>query len=141
MLWATYQQRLDPLAGKIFWSPFWSTLLAALPVLTRDIIRERSVDLVDPAHAAVINGDAKITHSLTEQALGAGVDPLTLVNDYLIPAMDEVGRRFECHDYFVPELLISARAMKADGFWWSDAALTDKAIKRRVLREMISHRI
>jgi lactate permease len=33
MLWATYQQRLDPLAGKIFWSPFWSTLVAALPVL------------------------------------------------------------------------------------------------------------
>jgi lactate permease len=33
MLWATYTQRLDPLAGKIFWSPFWSTLIAALPVL------------------------------------------------------------------------------------------------------------
>ena len=33
MLWATYQQRLDPLAGKIFWSPFWSTVVAALPVL------------------------------------------------------------------------------------------------------------
>lgn len=32
MLWA-YQQRLDPLADTIFWSPFWSTLLAGLPVL------------------------------------------------------------------------------------------------------------
>jgi len=31
----------------------------------------------------------------------------------MIPAMDEVGRRFECSEYFVPELLISARAMKA----------------------------
>jgi 5-methyltetrahydrofolate--homocysteine methyltransferase len=31
----------------------------------------------------------------------------------MIPAMDEVGRRFECQDYFVPELLLSARAMKA----------------------------
>jgi len=30
----------------------------------------------------------------------------------MIPAMDEVGRRFECNEYFVPELLISARAMK-----------------------------
>jgi 5-methyltetrahydrofolate--homocysteine methyltransferase len=62
---------------------------------------------------AVVNGDAKAAHGLTQQALGAGVDPLTLVNDYMIPAMDEVGRRFECSDYFVPELLISARAMKA----------------------------
>jgi len=31
----------------------------------------------------------------------------------MVPAMDEVGRRFECNEYFVPELLISARAMKA----------------------------
>jgi len=30
----------------------------------------------------------------------------------MIPAMDEVGRRFECQEYFVPELLLSARAMK-----------------------------
>jgi 5-methyltetrahydrofolate--homocysteine methyltransferase len=62
---------------------------------------------------AVINGDAKGAHAITQDALIAGVDPLKLVNDYMIPAMDEVGRRFECNDYFVPELLISARAMKA----------------------------
>jgi len=36
-------------------------------------------------------------------------DPLKLVNDYMVPAMDEVGRRFEANEYFVPELLISAR--------------------------------
>jgi lactate permease len=34
MLWAVaYQQQLDPLAGKVFWSPLWSTLFAGLPVL------------------------------------------------------------------------------------------------------------
>ena len=44
-------------------------------------------------------------------------------------------------DAVADKFLAAARAMKADGFWWSDAALTDKAIKRRVLREMISHRI
>ena len=30
----------------------------------------------------------------------------------MVPAMDEVGRRFEGEEYFVPELLLSARAMK-----------------------------
>jgi glutamate-1-semialdehyde 2,1-aminomutase len=35
----------------------------------------------------------------------------------------------------------AARAMQADGFWWHSPALTDKTIKRQVLREMISHRI
>jgi glutamate-1-semialdehyde 2,1-aminomutase len=36
--------------------------------------------------------------------------------------------------------LAAARAMKADGFWWSTPALTNKAIKRRILREMLKHR-
>lgn len=62
---------------------------------------------------AVVTGDAKTTHALTQQALAEGIDPLKLVNDYMVPAMDEVGRRFESNEYFVPELLISARAMKA----------------------------
>jgi corrinoid protein of di/trimethylamine methyltransferase len=62
---------------------------------------------------AVVSGDAKATHSITQQALAEGIDPLELVNKYMVPAMDEVGRRFEANEYFVPELLISARAMKA----------------------------
>jgi 5-methyltetrahydrofolate--homocysteine methyltransferase len=62
---------------------------------------------------SVVNGDAKATQAITQQALADGVDPLKLVNDYMVPAMDEVGRRFEANEYFVPELLISARAMKA----------------------------
>ena len=64
-------------------------------------------------YESVVSGDAKKTQALTQQALAEGVDPLKLVNDYMVPAMDEVGRRFEANEYFVPELLISARAMKA----------------------------
>jgi 5-methyltetrahydrofolate--homocysteine methyltransferase len=62
---------------------------------------------------AVINGDAKTARAITEKALADGMDPLALVNEYMVPAMSEVGRRYECNEYFVPELLISARAMKA----------------------------
>jgi len=51
--------------------------------------------------------------AITQEALAAKVDPQELVTNYMIPAMDEVGRRFESGDCFVPELLISARAMKA----------------------------
>lgn len=63
-------------------------------------------------HEAVVTGDAAAARKITGQALAEGIDPLELVNGYLIPAMDEVGRRFECSEYFVPELLIAARAMK-----------------------------
>lgn len=64
-------------------------------------------------YEAVVTGDANTARAITAQALAESLDPLQLVNQYLVPAMDEVGRRFECSEYFVPELLISARAMKA----------------------------
>jgi len=68
---------------------------------------------LDKLHGAVIEGDWKAAAEATQAAIAAGVTPLTIVTEYLVPAMDEVGRRFECEEYFVPEMLLSARAMKA----------------------------
>jgi 5-methyltetrahydrofolate--homocysteine methyltransferase len=62
---------------------------------------------------AILNGDAKAAVAISKEALDEKVDPQELVYRYMIPAMDEMGRRFETGDCFVPELLISARAMKA----------------------------
>jgi corrinoid protein of di/trimethylamine methyltransferase len=64
-------------------------------------------------HQAVLDGDQKGARSLTEAMLVEGVAPMDLITKAMVPAMDEVGRRFECEEYFVPELLLSARAMKA----------------------------
>lgn len=63
-------------------------------------------------YTAVLEGDAPATRELVKQALQGGTDPQKLLDETLIPAMDEVGRRFEANEYFVPELLIAARAMK-----------------------------
>jgi methanogenic corrinoid protein MtbC1 len=63
-------------------------------------------------YEAIVAGDAKTAVRLTRAALDAGVIPLDLVSREMIPAMDEVGRRFQCEEYFVPELLLAARAMK-----------------------------
>jgi corrinoid protein of di/trimethylamine methyltransferase len=62
---------------------------------------------------AVLNGDAKTAAAVTAEALSENVPPMELITKYMVPAMDEVGKRFECEEYFVPELLLSARAMKA----------------------------
>jgi len=64
-------------------------------------------------HEAILNGDARTSKTVTEEALAEGVKPLDLISGFMMPAMDEVGRRFENEEYFVPELLLSARAMKA----------------------------
>jgi 5-methyltetrahydrofolate--homocysteine methyltransferase len=68
---------------------------------------------LDKLPEAVIEGDWKVAAAVTQAAIAAGVTPLAIVTKYLVPAMDEVGRRFECEEYFVPEMLLSARAMKA----------------------------
>jgi 5-methyltetrahydrofolate--homocysteine methyltransferase len=61
----------------------------------------------------VIAGDADGVSALASQALEAGQAPEELLNDALIAAMAEVGDRFEKREFFVPEMLIAARAMKA----------------------------
>jgi len=68
---------------------------------------------LETLHQAVIDGDWKGAAAATRAALDAGEPPLAIVTGCLVPAMDEVGRRFECEEYFVPEMLLSARAMKA----------------------------
>lgn len=62
---------------------------------------------------AIVNGDAKKARAATEAALAAGDAPMDLIQQFMVPAMDEVGRLFEAEEYFVPELLLSGRAMKS----------------------------
>lgn len=64
-------------------------------------------------YEAILNGNAKKAHEATEAALSAGAEPMLLIQDSMVPAMDEVGKLFECEEYFVPELLLAGRAMKS----------------------------
>jgi 5-methyltetrahydrofolate--homocysteine methyltransferase len=68
---------------------------------------------LQPLHDSILTGDAATARQFAERALGEGEEPMRLVQEYMVPAMAEVGRRFECSEYFVPELLLSARAVKA----------------------------
>jgi 5-methyltetrahydrofolate--homocysteine methyltransferase len=61
---------------------------------------------------AVLTGNAPAAVAAARQALAAGIDPVELVNRAISPAMDEVGRLYEAGEYFVPELLLAARATK-----------------------------
>src|SRR5439155_745303 len=59
-----------------------------------------------------LNGHAPEVKVLTEEALSLGMDPMDILFKALIPSLEEVGRRFEKGDFFVPEMLIAARAMQ-----------------------------
>ena len=61
--------------------------------------------------AAIIAGDRAAAVEQTQAALDAGAEPQSIL-DAMTEALDVVGDRFQCGEMFVPEMLISARAMK-----------------------------
>jgi 5-methyltetrahydrofolate--homocysteine methyltransferase len=70
-------------------------------------------DILNKIHQTVMEGDMGGTQENVQAALDAGVSAADILQKGLIPAMGEVGRLFEEGEYFVPEMLIAARAMKA----------------------------
>ena len=62
---------------------------------------------------AIVDGKAQLAQSLVEDALKAGTGPMALIAETMLPAMDEVGQLFQEEEFFVPELLLAGRAMKA----------------------------
>jgi methanogenic corrinoid protein MtbC1 len=61
---------------------------------------------------AVQGGKAKIIEGLVIEALNEGIDPIKILNEGMISAMDIVGEKFQKSEIFVPEMLVAARAMK-----------------------------
>jgi 5-methyltetrahydrofolate--homocysteine methyltransferase len=61
----------------------------------------------------VVEGDNASVQKHVQDALTDGVSASSILNEAMIPAMAEVGRLFEEGEYFIPEMLISARAMKS----------------------------
>ena len=70
-------------------------------------------DILKPVYQGIIDGDMNTVEEKARQGIDEGIGPEVILNEALIPAMDEVGKRFEAGEYFVPEMLIAARAMKA----------------------------
>ena len=62
---------------------------------------------------AILNGNPGAVPGLVQQALDGGSAPDAILNQAMIGAMTEVGRLFEDGEYFIPEMLVSARAMQA----------------------------
>jgi len=64
-------------------------------------------------YEGILKGNMPAVQDATKAALAEGTSAATLLYEAMIPAMGEVGRLFEANEYYVPEMLIAARAMKA----------------------------
>src|SRR5947209_9570592 len=69
-------------------------------------------ELLTELYDRTLTGNGPAVLDLTRQGLADGLGPEALLYDALIPSLEEVGARFERGDYFVPEMLIAARAMQ-----------------------------
>jgi 5-methyltetrahydrofolate--homocysteine methyltransferase len=69
--------------------------------------------LVKTIYDNILDGQHKVVEAKAQEALDSGIDPRIILNEGMIAAMAEVGRLFEAGEYYVPEMLIAARAMKA----------------------------
>ena len=62
---------------------------------------------------AIVQGKKPVAEKLTREALEQGVAPEVILYEGLVPGMEIVGEKFKCNEFYVPEMLVAARAMKA----------------------------
>jgi len=77
------------------------------------MIKERTMEAVlEDLYEGIMDGDMELAEEKVQEALDAGIGPGRILNEGMIAAMAEVGQLFEDGEYFVPEMLIAARAMQ-----------------------------
>ena len=69
--------------------------------------------ILDTIYESILDGEIKLVPGHVQTALDENVPPATILNDGMIAAMAEVGNLFEDGEFFVPEMLVSARSMQA----------------------------
>jgi corrinoid protein of di/trimethylamine methyltransferase len=84
----------------------------------------------------VIAGQPDQAKELATQVLAAGVAPLTAIEDALNPAMQIVGDKYETGEYFIPDLVMAAEAMKA-AMAVFEPVLAERQEKREVLGTVV----
>lgn len=72
-----------------------------------------SQEILNKVLEAVVDGDVRDIAELTEKAVNAGIKPLEILNEGLVKGIEVVGDRFAAGDYFLPDLILGAKAMDA----------------------------
>lgn len=70
-------------------------------------------DLLLQIRECVIKGDQETVLQVVQQALASGLAPMQIIDEALTPGMHAVGDKFSCGEYFIPHLVMAARAMQS----------------------------
>ena len=88
-------------------------------------------ELLSKLTQAVIDGEPEDAIELAQQALDQGLDPLTSINEGLVPGIDRVGELFASGEYYLPDLIIGGEAMK------EALAILEPALSENQQREVL----
>jgi 5-methyltetrahydrofolate--homocysteine methyltransferase len=69
-------------------------------------------EVLQNIYNGILDGDRDLVRTNVQKAIDAKMSPAVILNDAMVASMAEVGKRFEEGEYYVPEMLIAARAMK-----------------------------
>lgn len=61
---------------------------------------------------AVLTGKESVAASLCQEAISAGIDPVSILNSGLAPGVRQAGDKFGCGEYYLPQLIMASEAMK-----------------------------
>ncbi len=84
-----------------------------MAVQTTTGVTGSDMDVLQQISESLQRGEHEKVAGLTQQAIDAGTSAAEILNQGLLAGMDVVGRRFGAHEIFLPEVLLSARAMNA----------------------------
>jgi len=87
------------------------------------------MSIFEELQEAIIDGKAALAKELTGRGLKEGIKPHEFFPNAIIPAMDEVGRRMRDCEFFIPEVLIAARAARTSTDILRPLLLGDEAVK------------
>ncbi len=72
-----------------------------------------AVEILESLRKAVIDGDSSTAVNMTSKAITEGIEAIEIIQDGLVTGIKEVGELFSNGDYYLPELLVSGKAMRA----------------------------
>ncbi|MGC8825533.1 MAG: cobalamin B12-binding domain-containing protein [Anaerolineae bacterium] len=87
-------------------------------------------------YKAIVEGYSEDAETLARQLLDEGMPPMQIIDDCMVPAIQEVGRLYETGDYFLPELMMGAEAMQV-ALKVIQPALRGEGARREVLGTVV----
>ena len=94
----------------------WIDLFGAAPTGGKAVAREaepgRRASLGELIHQAVLEGDREVIGNLVQRALEEGIEPMRINTDFLVPGLEEVGRRFNQKVLFLPQVILAAETVQ-----------------------------